>query len=180
MHSAHTQNPGRAHTARAVHRSWALLPVQPTGRVHVARTASACLALAGRALVTTRPGSLPQLATSLRCRDIKAARIMSRHQISVATPMTLNRRPRSRHQKPGRDLLETTLCRDINFMSRHRFCPQWNFQVATPKSMSRPLTQSPMSRHQIHVATPFLPTKTDQVATSNRCRDLKLSFLGLT
>ena len=28
----------------------------------------------------------PQVATSLRCRDIKAARIMSRHQIDVATP----------------------------------------------------------------------------------------------
>ena len=29
----------------------------------------------------------PQVATSLRCRDIKAARIMSRHQIDVATPL---------------------------------------------------------------------------------------------
>ena len=29
----------------------------------------------------------PQVTTSLRCRDIKAARIMSRHQIDVATPL---------------------------------------------------------------------------------------------
>ena len=29
----------------------------------------------------------PQVATSLRCRDIKAAKIMSRHQIDVTTPL---------------------------------------------------------------------------------------------
>ena len=29
----------------------------------------------------------PQVVTSLRCRDIKAARIMLRHQIDVATPL---------------------------------------------------------------------------------------------
>ena len=29
----------------------------------------------------------PQVATSLRCCDIKAVRIMSRHQIDVATPL---------------------------------------------------------------------------------------------
>ena len=39
---------------------------------------------------------------------------------------------------PCRDLLETNLCRDINFMSRPHILP-------------------PMSRHQIHVATPFMP-----------------------
>ena len=81
------------------------------------------------------------------CRDIK---FMSRLQFptgQVATSVSC------------RDLLETNLCRDINFMSRHRFCPQWAFQVATPKSMSRPPTLSPMSRHQIHVATPFLLNK---------------------
>ena len=52
-------------------------------------------------------------------------------------------------------------------MSRPHFCQEWDFQIATPKSMSRPPILPPMSRppilppmsrHQIHVATPFLPT----------------------
>ena len=85
VHSAHTQNPGRAHTARAVPMSWALLSAQQACRAHVAHTASAGRAHAGLALVATCPGNLPQVATSLRCRDIKAARIMSRHQIDVTT-----------------------------------------------------------------------------------------------
>ena len=69
VHSAHTQNPGRTHTARAVPRSWALLRLQLIDHAHVTRTASAGRPLAGRALVATRPGSLPQVATSNRCRD---------------------------------------------------------------------------------------------------------------
>ena len=91
-----------------------------------------------------------QVATSWTtnlCRDIK---FMSRPQFPTGQVAT---------SVPCRDLLETNLCRDINFMSRHRFCPKWAFQVATPKSMSRPPTLSPMSRHQIHVATPFLLNK---------------------
>ena len=92
----------------------------------------------------------------------KAARTMSRHQIGVATPFLLpspklgrNANPMSRLQfpigqvatlVPCRDLLDTNLCRDINFMSRPRFYPQWDFQVATLKSMSRPPTLLPMSR----------------------------------
>ena len=90
VHSAHNQNQGRAHIAGAVPRSWALLRVWLTGRAHgrlVARTASAGRALAKRALVAKRLGSLPHVATSLRCRDIKATKIMSRHQIGVATPL---------------------------------------------------------------------------------------------
>ena len=34
------------------------------------------------------------------------------------TKLTLTRRPRSRHKNPGHDPLETTRCRDINFMSQ--------------------------------------------------------------
>ena len=86
VHSAYTQNPGRAHTARAMPMSWALLCAQQACRVHVMRAASAGRAHAGRALVATRPGSLPpgrdltsmsrhqgsqnHVATSNRCRDI--------------------------------------------------------------------------------------------------------------
>ena len=81
------------------------------------------------------------------CRDIKS---VSRHHPGIS---------RSRHQNQVATLLEATLCRDIKFMSRHCFCPQWAFQVATPKSMSRPPILPPMSRHQIHVATPFPPNQ---------------------
>ena len=38
-------------------------------------------------LLRQAQAACPQVATSLRCRDIKAARIMSRHQIDVATPL---------------------------------------------------------------------------------------------
>ena len=38
-------------------------------------------------------------------------------------------------------------------MSRLHSCPQWDFQVATPKSRSRPPTLLPMSRPQNDVAT---------------------------
>ena len=81
---------------------------------------------------------------------------MSRHQ-SVSRHHSSH--SRSRHQNQVAILLKDTLCRDINFMSRPRFRPQWDFQVATPKSMSRPPTPPPMSRHQLHVATPFPPSQ---------------------
>ena len=122
-----------AHTARAVPRSWALLRAQQAGRAHVARTASAGHAHAGRALVATRPGSLHpgrdltsmsrhqgsqnHVATSNRChdttqttpcRDIKS---VSRHRFSCPT------QARWRHQDQVATFLEMNLCRDINFMS---------------------------------------------------------------
>ena len=138
MHNAHTYNPGHTHTTRAVPISWALLRSQQACRTHVAR-------MLGLHLSRHAQAACPQVATSLRCRDIKAARIMSRHQIMS--------RP------PGRP----SLCRDIKLMSRPRSCPQWDFQVATPKSMSR-RRFCPTKADQ--VATP-LP-----VATS-ACRDLQ-------
>ena len=169
VYSAHTQSPGRAHTECAVPRSWALLCAQLTGRAHVARTASTCRACLS-ALVATRLGRLPQVATSLRCRDIKATRIMSRHQIGVATPFLLP------SPKPGRDtrtrsrpswrlpyVATSISCRDFVFQqarSRRQFhvATSWRLNLCRDiKSMSRPPTLSPMSRHQIHVATPFLP-----------------------
>ena len=75
------------------------------------------------------------------CRDIKS---VSRHHQGLS---------RSRHQNQVATLLEAILCCDINFMSRHRFCPQWAFQVATPK---------------IYIATSHTAT---HVATSYPCRD---------
>ena len=100
------------------------------------------------------PSPTAQVTTSLRCSDIKAARIMSRHHIGVATlsllpassqvatpchDINFMSRPPGRPtyvstSTPCRDILKTNLCRDIVFMSR------------PPRLMS-------MSRRQIHVAT---------------------------
>ena len=66
VHSAHTQNPGRAHTARVVPMSWALLRAQQACR---ARVASAVRVHAGRELVATRPGSLLQARSRHRSRS---------------------------------------------------------------------------------------------------------------
>ena len=119
------------------------------------------------------PGRLSQVATSIPHRDLpsaqkkttqvatskwgrdtsfhRPARTMSQHQ-SVSRHHS--GQSRSRHQNQVATLLEDTLCRDINFMTRHRFCPQWAFQVVTPK---------------IHVATSHIAT---HVAISYPCRDV--------
>ena len=145
VHSAHTQNPGCVHTVRAVPMSWALLRAQQACRAHVASSASAGRAHAGHALVATRPGSLPP------GRDLTS---MSRHQGSQNHVATSNR---------CRDTTQTTPCRDIKSVSRHRFScpvPKPGRDVLFPGrdllklrlcrdivSMSRPPTLSPMSRH---------------------------------
>ena len=103
------------------------------------------------------------------CCDIKS---VSRHHPCLS---------RSRHQNQVATFLEATLCRDINFMSRHRFCPQWAFQVATPKfhvatslGATHVATSKLMSRPQV---APQIQVTTlsslNQVATSLRCRDFK-------
>ena len=167
VHSAHTQKPGRAHTARAVPRSWALLLAWQAGRarMHAWSRPQLCLLLLPpsrlKAQVVTpnfnRPGrdlkSMSRPASTLptemplsRPKTLvatpnhhKAARIMSRHQIGVATPLrpfpvaTLKRgrdsvspaqpQARSQHKNQVATLLETNLCRDIDFMSRPHFLP---------------------------------------------------------
>ena len=138
------------------------LLAQSRQHAHVARSACAGRAHAGRALVATRPGSLPQVATQSSrsrhqtttrqpesCRDIKS---VSRRQPSVATSLPPNQTNQVVTSKMGsrlqfstfqvvtsipcrdllssltttnqvttsllgRDLLETNLCRDIDFMS---------------------------------------------------------------
>ena len=108
------------------------------------------------------PSSTGRVATSIPCCDqplllpqkcpCRDPKPWSRHQTTTRQPepyRDINRcrdtvsptqpQARLRHQYQVATLLETNLCRDI-------------------KSMSRPPTLSPMSRHQIHVATPFLPT----------------------
>ena len=71
VHSAHTQNPGRAHTARTMPRSWALLRAcrahnQRKSRAQRAQDASS--ACAGRALsVRKSRAQRAQVATSFPC-----------------------------------------------------------------------------------------------------------------
>ena len=95
VHCAHTQNPGGAHTARAVPMLWALLRAQQACRAHVARTASSGRAHAGRALVATRPGNLPpgcDLTSMSRPQSVSLhhpGHSMSQHQIGVVTPPRL-------------------------------------------------------------------------------------------
>ena len=115
VHSAHTQSPGRKHTARAVPRLWALLFAQRPCRAHSQRRPRAQRVQV--ALIA--PRSWAHVATSLpypvNCqgRDVTTmsrppgGHPMSRHHIGVATPSLLL------SIKPGR-----ALCRDINFMSR--------------------------------------------------------------
>ena len=98
VHSAHTQNPGRAHTACVVPMSWALLRAQQACRARSQRRSRACWVCTCR---DTPRQPAPQDSTSLRCRDIKAARIMSRHHIGVVTP------PRPLH------VATSNRCRDI-------------------------------------------------------------------
>ena len=136
VHSAHTQNPGRAHTAPAVLR----LSAQPTGCAHVTRTVSASRALAGRALVATRPGSLLQVATSKRGRNF----------VSLAKPQARSRLPfrvaTSWKTKPGRD---------ANPMSRPPFRPSKLIRSRPPKWGRDFNSQQARSRRQFHVATSF-------------------------
>ena len=145
VHSGHTQNPGRAHTARAVPMSWALLRAQQAGRAHVACTASTGRAHAGRALVVTRPGNLPpsrdltsmsrhqgnqnHVATSNRCRDTtqntprRDLKTGSRHQTSCCQSTQVARSISCRDltlTRPGRDLKSFSPGHQMNFMSRPR------------------------------------------------------------
>ena len=160
----------RTQVARPVPRLWALLRAQQAGRAH-----------AGRALVATRPGSLPsgQVATSFQvatswklapCRDIKlvsqhhSGQSRSRPPGGVATPLLCP------HRCPCRDIKLVSRhqaypshchpCRDIQFMSRHQaqsshFCPCRDILF--------------MSRHQACSAPSLLRRDAKQ------CRDLALS-----
>ena len=137
----------------------------------VARTACACRAHAGRALVATRPGSLPQVATSklqvttpLRPLHVATSK-RGRDTVSPAQPQA-----RSQHQNQVATFLETNLCRDINFMSRPRFCPQWDFQVATSKMMSRPQIGSAPSLLRRDAIFPCR-----DLPCCHQCRDLKIN-----
>ena len=84
-------------------------------------------------------GSQNRVATSNRCRNI-----------TQANPGR-DTKTRSRHQNQVATLLEATLCRDITFMSRPRFCPvgfpgrDTNFQVATSHTATHVATSNQFS-----------------------------------
>ena len=155
VHYAHTQNPGRAHIARAVPRSWALLRAHQAGRAHVARTASAGRVHAGCALVATRPCSLPP------SRDLTS---MSRHQGSQNHVATSNRCRYTTQTTPCRDIKSVSRNHPGYSMSRHKIGVATSFllpspiQVATSRPGRNLPGDEPMSRHHFHVATSFLPT----------------------
>ena len=150
VHSAHTQSPGRAHTARTVPRLWALLRSQRPCRAHVARTASA-----GRALSVRRP----------RAQHAQVARIAPMSWDHVATSLPCPVQPsRSRRHFDVATSRQPESFRDIISVSRHRlFCqPQARSPpyVATSISCRDLLDNQPLSRRHFHVAT------------SSSCRDL--------
>ena len=158
VHSAHTQKPGRARSAQVVGAA--------------ARTANAGRALAGRVLVATLLGSLPQVATQNPGRDIKS---MSRPTSSLPTETPLSR-PKtlvatSNHDKAAR------------IMSRHQIgvaTPLRPLQVATLKrgrdivSLAQPQARS---QHQTRSRPSWRLT---YVATSISCRDIASALNGLS
>ena len=163
---AHPEPRSRAHCSRSAHDVGAAAGAASAGRAHAGRALVATRLGSlppGRdlTLMSRHQGSQNHVATSNRCCDTtqnapsRNLKTGSRHQTSSMQPepcrdiKSVSRHHpglfRSRHQNHVATLLEATLCRDIKFMSQHRFCPQWAFQVATPKSMSRPPTLPPMS-----------------------------------
>ena len=120
VHCEHTQNPGHAHTARAVPKSWALLRAQQAGRARSQRRSRAYWACTCRD--TPRKPAPRSGRDIVPGRDLLEASPMSRHQIGVATSL--------------RTIQVTT--------------SRWGHDTA---SLPTPL---PMSRHQNDVATSSL------------------------
>ena len=195
---AHPEPRSRAHCACSTQVVGAAARTRHAHNAQVVRRSRACWVCTGRdtprqPAPAAAPMSRPQNDVVTRifpiargpCRDIKITsrrpqgQTRSRPQNRVATPFLLpSPKPGRNTKNPGRDLLETTLCRDINFMSRPRFCPQWDFQVATSptatdvvtsKMMSRPQAVHPKSQHGFSCRDQGLLTPNlSQVATPKR------------
>ena len=179
MHCAHTQNPGRAHTARAVPKSRALL------RAHCARSAQVVGAAARTA---SRLRACPahsqhrsRACWACTCRDTpRQPAPRSRPHFDVATP----RQPES-----CRDIKSVSRHHPDHSMSRHQIGVARSFLLPSPSQVatSRPGRNlpgdEPMSRHQFHVGTSFLPTmgfpgrdtkiQGRDLPHSRSCRDIK-------
>ena len=121
----------------------------------------------------------PQVATSFRCRDTKAARIMSRHQIGVTTSFLLPSPSQVATSRPGRDLPGDEPMSRHQFHVETSFLPTVGFPGRDTKIPGRDLPHSrpcrdikSMSRRR------FCPRKAYQVATplpvaTSACRDLQ-------
>ena len=117
------------------------------------------------------------------CRDIKS---VSRHHLGLSRSRPFWRLP---YVATSNSCRNTVFAHSGLSRSRHQ-----KSRSRHQKSRSRPPTLPPMSRHHIHVATPFLPNQSrpgsdftsssrphtqprpNQVATSNLGRDPTLEF----
>ena len=128
VHSAHTQSPGRAHTARAVPKSWALLRVQRPCRAHSQRKPRV-----QRAQVTRiAPRSWAHVATSLPCPVLPPR---SRRHFDVATSW-----------RPSH-VATSHWCRDTVSPAQHQARSRLHFEVATSWTTNLCRDVNPMSRH---------------------------------
>ena len=140
------------------------------------------------------PSSTGRVATSIPCRDLLSVppkQPRSRPQTGSRHRFSCPARARSRHQNQVATLLGTNLCRDIAFMSRHRFhvatsfLPPMGFpsrdaklQVATSHTATHVVTSKMMSQPQLSSA-PFLLRRDaifpcHDLPCYHPCRDLKM------
>ena len=96
------------------------------------------------------PSSTGRVATSIPCRDLLSVppkQPRSRPQTGSRHRFSCPARARSRHQKQVATLPGTNLCRDIAFMSRHRFHVATSIScrdlVSTHSGISRSRRQTP-------------------------------------
>ena len=107
-----------------------------------------------------------QVATSLRCRDTKAARIMSRHQIGVATSFLLPSPSQVATSRPGRDLPGDEPMSRHQFHVATSFLPTVGFPGRDTKIPGRDLPHSRSCRDIKSMSRRhFCPTKAHKVAT---------------
>ena len=194
MHSAHTQNSGRAHTARVVPRSWALLRAQQSGHAHIVSAARA-----GRALNVCRSCACWACTGSDTPRQFAPGRDLKprlRHPISTGQVATSNRcrdqpllfphkrpcrdtKPPQGSQNPVatsnrcRDTIQANPGHDLKTGSRHRFSCLAPNQVATSFfhfffQVVTSWTTKPGRDANPMSRPPFRPYHTNQVATSKR------------
>ena len=121
VHSVHTQNLGRAHTARSVLRWCALLRAQQIGRARMRTPLRAAWPAAPTPVTTQSPG-----------RDTKWPNILGQVTTSI----------------PGHDLKKSDLGCDLQKGSRLRFPCQTPNQVATSFSGRDLLNDQARSRRQ--------------------------------
>ena len=155
---AHPEPRSRAHCARSAHVIGAAAHSKLVARMSRAQPAQVARML-GVHLSRHAQAACPLVATSLRCRDIKATKIMSRHQIDVTTPL---RTLQVATSKRGRDT-KPPPC-SLNHVATSNRCRD------TPQAYPGRDTKT-WSRPSCRLA---------YVATSNSCRDTVSAHSGLS